>query len=65
MINSYKYNQCINNIDSNIFGLRLDSDPEEREYYLKCPLCDKLLLDNGLSKEIEYFNKKIKIDYII
>jgi len=33
--------------------MRLDSDPEFREYYLNCPLCGKLILDNGLYKEIE------------
>ena len=42
--------------------MRLDSDPEYREYYFDCPECGKLLLDKGLQKEIKY-NKlnKMKI----
>ena len=39
--------------NSNIYGLRLDSDPESREYFYNCPECDKLLLDKGILKEIK------------
>ena len=39
--------------NSNIYGMRLDSDPEIREYYFDCPKCGKLLLDKGINKEIK------------
>ncbi len=33
--------------------MRLDSDPEDRQFFFNCPSCDKLLLDKGLNKEIK------------
>ena len=39
--------------NTNIYGMRLDSDPEIREYYFDCPKCGKLLLDKGIHKEIK------------
>lgn len=39
-------------IDTSIFGFRLDTDPEDREFYLNCPFCSKLNLDSGLTKTI-------------
>lgn len=39
--------------NTNIYGLRLDSDPETREYFYDCPNCGKLLLDKGILKEIK------------
>jgi len=38
--------------DSNIIGIRLDSDPEDRDFYVNCPECGKLNLDKGLHKEL-------------
>lgn len=35
--------------DTSIFGMRLDSDPEDREYYLNCVNCSKLNLDDGFN----------------
>ena len=40
--------------DTSIFGYRLDTDPEEREFYVNCSNCGHLVLDNGLSKHIKY-----------
>lgn len=41
-------------LDTNIYGYRLNSDPEERNYYLNCTKCGKLNLDTGTSNEIKY-----------
>ena len=40
------------NLDTEIFGYKLDSDPEEREFYVSCPYCEKLEIDNGINREI-------------
>ena len=40
-------------IDTEIFGYRVDSDPEEREYYISCPFCKKIQLDNGICTSIK------------
>lgn len=32
--------------------MRLDSDPEERDYYVNCIFCMKLNLDDGFNKVI-------------
>ena len=40
-------------IDTEIFGYRVDSDPEEREYYISCPFCKKTQLDNGICTSIK------------
>ena len=52
LFENFDSKDLIINLDSNIFGVRLDSDPEMREFYLNCPQCGKLILDKGLSKEI-------------
>jgi hypothetical protein len=39
--------------DTSIFGYRLDTDPEDREYYINCPFCGKLNLDRGLAKNLQ------------
>ena len=39
--------------DTKIFGMKLDSDPERREYYYTCINCGKLLLDKGIKKELK------------
>jgi hypothetical protein len=41
-------------VDTNIYGYRLHSDPEERNYYLNCINCGKLNLDTGITNEIKY-----------
>lgn len=45
-------NIFLTNKDTEIFGYRLDSDPEDREYFVNCPNCSALLLDNGIGNSI-------------
>ena len=40
-------------LDTEIFGYRLDSDPEEREFYITCKKCNKVQIDNGLSSSFK------------
>ena len=40
-------------LDTEIFGYRLDSDPEEREFYITCKKCNKVQIDNGLSNSFK------------
>lgn len=35
--------------------MRLDSDAEDREFYVNCPECGKFILDKGLTKFLTYF----------
>jgi hypothetical protein len=57
-------NQILKFIDTSIFGFRLDTDPEDREFYLNCPFCGKLNLDTGLGKALicKSCNKDFDID---
>jgi len=41
-------------IDTNIFGYHLNTDPEEREYFISCPVCRFVNLDHGFGKNITY-----------
>ena len=34
-------------------GYFLSSDPDERDYFMKCPQCRGLIPDNGLSEKVE------------
>jgi len=38
--------------DTNIFGYYLNTDPEEREYFISCPVCKFFNLDEGFNKNI-------------
>ena len=51
-------------LDTSIFGFRLDTDPEDREFYVNCPFCEKLNLDTGLGKALscKSCNKDFDID---
>ena len=44
--------------ENEIYGYHLSSEPEEREYYLKCPFCNRIIFDNGINEFIECENCK-------
>ena len=51
------------NIDNNfseneIYGYQLTIEPESRDYYFKCPRCQKIIVDNGINESIECDNCK-------
>ena len=52
-----------NNIFENeIYGYHLSIEPETRDYYFKCPHCQKIIVDNGICESIECDNCKNKIE---
>jgi ribosomal protein S27E len=51
------------NVDNNfseneIYGYQLPIEPESRDYYFKCPRCQKIIVDNGINESIECDNCK-------
>ena len=49
--------------DNEFYGYHLEFEPESRDYYIKCPNCQKIIIDYGLNDIIECENchKKIEI----
>lgn len=46
-----------------IYGYHLNSDPDSRDYFIKCPNCQKILVDNGINENIECDNCKHLINF--
>ena len=44
-----------------IYGYHLSSEPDSRDYFIKCPNCQKILVDNGINENIECDNCKHQI----
>ena len=51
-----------NNFENEIYGYHLSVEPESRDYYFKCPHCQKIIVDNGICETIECDNCKNKIE---
>jgi hypothetical protein len=48
--------------ENEFYGYHLSTEPESRDYYFKCPFCQKIIIDNGINESIECENCKKKID---
>ena len=48
--------------ENEFYGYHLSTEPESRDYFFKCPFCQKIIIDNGINESIECENCKKKID---